>query len=122
MLQYNPCHTAGLITSGDQNDNNVLRNVSVQGFRYGFVFGEHVIADYLYAPGLLRAEAHCVRPAKASARQYEIPPAVFGCRIRFSHRVRGAVYGYTVLIPTGERRSVLKKQSINANGALPNLQ
>ena len=49
VLQYNPCHTAGLITSGDQNDNNVLRNVSVQGFRYGFVFGEHVIADYLYA-------------------------------------------------------------------------
>ncbi len=47
-LQANPCHTAGLIASGDQNDNNVLRNVAVQGFRYGFVFGEHVIADYLY--------------------------------------------------------------------------
>ncbi|MBR4866019.1 MAG: hypothetical protein IKU11_04990 [Clostridia bacterium] len=47
-LQANPCHTAGLITSGDQNDNNVLRNVAVQGFRYGFVCGEHVVADYLY--------------------------------------------------------------------------
>ena len=48
-LQHNPCHTAGLIASGDQNDNNVLRNVAVQGFRYGFVLGEHVVADYLYA-------------------------------------------------------------------------
>ena len=47
-LQHNPCHTAGLITSGDQNDNNVLRNVATQGFRYGFVLGEHVVADYLY--------------------------------------------------------------------------
>ncbi|MBQ7921908.1 MAG: hypothetical protein IJ325_04935 [Clostridia bacterium] len=47
-LQPNPCHTAGLITSGDQNDDNVLRNVAVQGFRYGFVCGEHVVADYLY--------------------------------------------------------------------------
>lgn len=47
-LLHNPCHTAGLIMSGDQNDNNVLRNVAVQGFRYGFVLGEHVVADYLY--------------------------------------------------------------------------
>ncbi len=47
-LQPNPCHTAGLITSGDQNDNNVLRNVAVQGFRYGIVAGEHVTAEYLY--------------------------------------------------------------------------
>ena len=47
-LQPNPCHTAGLITSGDQNDNNVIRNASAQGFRYGFVFGEHVVAEYLY--------------------------------------------------------------------------
>ena len=43
-LQQNPCHTVGLMTSGDQNDNNVLRNVSVQGFRYGLVCGEHVVA------------------------------------------------------------------------------
>lgn len=48
-LQPNRCHTAGLIASGDQNDDNVLRNVAVQGFRYGFVLGEHVVADYLYA-------------------------------------------------------------------------
>ena len=47
-LQPNPCHTVGLMMSGDQNDNNVLRNVAVQGFRYGFVLGEHVVADYLY--------------------------------------------------------------------------
>lgn len=47
-LQPNPCHAAGLIASGDQNDNNVLNNVAVQGFRYGFVLGEHVVADYLY--------------------------------------------------------------------------
>ena len=47
-LQHSPCHTVGLMTSGDQNDDNILRNVAVQGFRYGFVFGEHVIAEYLY--------------------------------------------------------------------------
>ena len=47
-LQPNPCHTAGLVLSGDQNDNNVVRNVAVQGFRYGLVAGEHVVADYLY--------------------------------------------------------------------------
>jgi hypothetical protein len=47
-LLENPCHTVGLHTSGDQNDNQVLNNVAVQGFRYGFVLGEHVVADYLY--------------------------------------------------------------------------
>lgn len=47
-LLENPCHTVGLMMSGDQNDDNVLRNVAVQGFKYGFVLGEHVIADYLY--------------------------------------------------------------------------
>ena len=47
-LLPNPCHVAGLVLSGDQNDNNVVRNVSVQGFRYGIVAGEHVVADYLY--------------------------------------------------------------------------
>lgn len=47
-MQPSPCHTVGLMTSGDQNDDNILRNVAVQGFRYGFVFGEHVIAEYLY--------------------------------------------------------------------------
>ena len=47
-LQENPCHTCGLMMSGDQNDNNTLRNVAVQGFKYGFVLSEHVIADFLY--------------------------------------------------------------------------
>ena len=47
-LLENPCHTVGLHTSGDQNDDQVLRNVAVQGFRYGFILGEHVVADYLY--------------------------------------------------------------------------
>lgn len=48
-LLESPCHTVGLHTSGDQNDQQVLRSVAVQGFKYGFVFGEHVYADYLYA-------------------------------------------------------------------------
>lgn len=48
-LQHNPCHTIGLHTSGNQNDDQILRNVAVQGFRYGFVLGEHICADYLYA-------------------------------------------------------------------------
>ena len=47
-LQPNPCQTVGLHTSGNQNDDQILRNVAVQGFRYGFVLGEHVCADYLY--------------------------------------------------------------------------
>lgn len=47
-LQPNPCHTVGLMMSGDQNDDQVLDNVAVQGFRYGFVLGEHTIASYLY--------------------------------------------------------------------------
>ena len=48
QLMPNPCHTAGLILSGDQNDNNLIRNAAVQGFRYGIVSGEHLVADYLY--------------------------------------------------------------------------
>ncbi|MBQ6470415.1 MAG: hypothetical protein IJJ33_00395 [Victivallales bacterium] len=47
-LLENPCHACGLMMSGDQNDNNTLRNVAVQGFKYGLVLGEHVIADFLY--------------------------------------------------------------------------
>ena len=47
-LQANPCHTVGLMMSGDQNDDQVLDNVAVQGFRYGFVLGEHIVASYLY--------------------------------------------------------------------------
>lgn len=48
-LQPNPCHCVGLHTSGNQNDDQILRNVAVQGFRYGYVMGEHICADYLYA-------------------------------------------------------------------------
>lgn len=47
-LQHNPCHCAGLILPGDQNDNVVVRNAAVQGFRYGLVSGEHVVCEYLY--------------------------------------------------------------------------
>ncbi|MFA6566966.1 MAG: glycosyl hydrolase family 28-related protein [Victivallales bacterium] len=48
-LQPNPGYTAALIMSGDQNDDQVLRNVGVQGYKYGFVLGEMVVADYLIA-------------------------------------------------------------------------
>lgn len=47
-LAANPCHCAGLIASDDQNDHQAFRSVGVQGFKYGFVFGEHTVADYLY--------------------------------------------------------------------------
>lgn len=47
-LQANPCHTAGVIASAHQNDHQVFRSVGVQGFRYGFIFGEHTQADMLY--------------------------------------------------------------------------
>ena len=47
-LQENPCHTAGLIASGDQDDIQIFRNVASQGFKYGYVFGEHTTAEHLY--------------------------------------------------------------------------
>jgi len=47
-LAANPCYCAGLIASADQNDHQVFRSVGVQGFKYGFVFGERVWADYLH--------------------------------------------------------------------------
>ena len=47
-LQENPCHTVGLMASGDQNDEQIFRNVASQGFKYGFVFGEHTCAEHLY--------------------------------------------------------------------------
>ncbi len=46
-LQATKSYTAGLIMPGDQSDTQVLRNVSAQGFRYGFVLGEMLVADYL---------------------------------------------------------------------------
>ena len=47
-LQPSPCHSVGLIASGDQNDNQIFRNVASQGFKYGFIFGEHTTAEHLY--------------------------------------------------------------------------
>ena len=47
-LVENPCHTVGLMASGDQNDDQIFRNVASQGFKYGFVFGEHTCAEHLY--------------------------------------------------------------------------
>ena len=47
-LLENPCHTVGLMASGDQNDDQIFRNVAAQGFKYGFVFGEHTCAEHLY--------------------------------------------------------------------------
>ena len=47
-LQPSPCHTVGLMASGDQNDDQIFRNVAAQGFKYGFVFGEHTCAEHLY--------------------------------------------------------------------------
>ncbi|OPZ97513.1 MAG: Pectate lyase superfamily protein [Planctomycetes bacterium ADurb.Bin412] len=46
-LQPTKSYTAGLIMPGDQSDTQMLRNVSAQGFRYGFVLGEMLVADYL---------------------------------------------------------------------------
>jgi len=34
----------GLFASGDRNDDQIFRNVASQGFKYGFVFGEHTCA------------------------------------------------------------------------------
>ena len=47
-LQPSPCVTVGLEASGDQNDDQIFRNVASQGFKYGFVFGEHTAAEHLY--------------------------------------------------------------------------
>ena len=47
-LQPSPCVTVGLEASGDQNDDQIFHNVAAQGFKYGFVFGEHTTAEHLY--------------------------------------------------------------------------
>lgn len=47
-LRESTCVTVGLEASGDQNDDQIFRNVAVQGFKYGFVFGEHTCAEHLY--------------------------------------------------------------------------
>jgi len=56
-LLENPCHTVGFHASGDQNDQQILRDVAVQGFKYGFVFGEHIVADHLYVHNCEQAVA-----------------------------------------------------------------
>ena len=47
-LLASPCFTAGVITSADQNDHQLLNSVGVQGFRFGFVLGERVSGRYLH--------------------------------------------------------------------------
>jgi len=47
QLLESPSHTAGLIMPGDQSDNQMLRNAGTQGFKYGMVLGEMLVADYL---------------------------------------------------------------------------
>jgi hypothetical protein len=47
-LLENPCHTVGLMGSGAQSDDQILRNVAVQGFKYGIVLSEHTTAEHLY--------------------------------------------------------------------------
>jgi len=48
-LLRSPTNTVGLMSSGDQNDQQVYRNVYVQGFKFGFVFSEMIYADHLHA-------------------------------------------------------------------------
>ena len=75
-LQPNPCHTVGLHMSGNQNDDQIMRNVAVQGFRYGFVMGEHICADYLYVhnceEGIVFHDAEDLRK-KAYAAGVRVP-------------------------------------------------
>ena len=47
-LQESACATAGLIMSRVLNDDQVIYNVNVQGFKYGIVMGEHTHGLYLY--------------------------------------------------------------------------
>ena len=47
-LQESPCHAAGLIMSGELNDQQIVHDVNVQGFKYGIVMAEHTYATYVY--------------------------------------------------------------------------
>ena len=47
-LRESACATAGLIMSRVLNDDQVIYNVNVQGFKYGIVMGEHTHGLYLY--------------------------------------------------------------------------
>jgi len=47
-LTFGDCHTAGLIMSGELNDQQIVHDVNVQGFKYGIVMAEHTYANYVY--------------------------------------------------------------------------
>ena len=47
-LQESACPTAGLVMSREMNDDQVIHNVNVQGFKYGIVMAEHTYATYVY--------------------------------------------------------------------------
>lgn len=47
-LQPSPCVTVGMEASGAMSDEQIFRNIASQGFKYGFVFGEHTTAEHLY--------------------------------------------------------------------------
>jgi hypothetical protein len=47
-LLENPCHVVGLMGSGAQSDDQIIRNVAVQGFKYGIVLSEHTTAEHIY--------------------------------------------------------------------------
>jgi len=47
-LEESAVATAGLIMSRTLNDDQVIQNVNVQGFKYGIVMGEHTHGLYLY--------------------------------------------------------------------------
>lgn len=47
-LLENPCHTVGFMGSGAQSDDQIIRNIAVQGFKYGIVLSEHTTAEHIY--------------------------------------------------------------------------
>lgn len=47
-LLENPCHAVGLMCSGPQSDDQIIRNVAVQGFKYGIILSEHTKAEHIY--------------------------------------------------------------------------
>jgi len=97
-LIENPCHTVGFHASGDQNDQQILRDVAVQGFKYGFVLGEHVVADHLYVHnceqavvfhdathlskiGMIVAQHNRTIPATTQGELFGNPPAPVNVQI-----------------------------------------
>ena len=47
-LTFGDCHAAGLIMSGELNDQQIVHDVNVQGFKYGIVMAEHTYGNYIY--------------------------------------------------------------------------